>query len=73
MNDEAIMENYANITHNLSSIKRLEVKIEMLDARVLKLEEIIVKVCNEEPVEEDIDWAEVGQQRRDDEEGWRDR
>ncbi len=58
---------------NYHEIVAIYTKLQMLDARILKLEEILVKVCNEEPVEEEIDWAEVGQQRRDEEEGWRDR
>ena len=81
MSHEGIMENYGNIVGNLERIVELEkfvrtlaTKYEMLDARILKLETIIVKLCNEDGgLEEDIDWAEIAQQRRDDEEGYRDR
>ena len=67
MSDEAIMENSGNIQDLLE-------RINMLDARILKLETIIVKLCNEDGgLEEDIDWAEIAQQGRDNEDGWRDR
>ena len=67
-------ENYRIIQDNLRSIVKLINKIKQLDTRILKLETIIVKVCNEDGgLEEDIDWAEIAQERRDSEEGWRDR
>ena len=74
MSDEAVLENYGNIQAVLDRVVILEKKIAMLDERILKLETIIVKLCNEDGgLEEDIDWAEIAQQKRDDEDGWRDR
>lgn len=69
MTDEAIMENYGNIQDILS-------KIQMLDARVLKLEEIIVELCNVEPEEGHFtmeDMAEIALENRANEDRGEDR
>ena len=68
MND-GVMENYGNIVGNLERIVILEKKIKMLDERILKLETIIVKVCNEEEeaFDERMDWADQAQMVRDNE------
>jgi len=64
MSEEQIGLNYEQTVLNQN-------KIAVLEERVTKLETAIVQLCNEE--EPDVDWAEVAQQRRDNEEGYRDR
>ena len=56
---------------NYQDIVNLYSKIGVLEARITKLETAIVQLCNEE--EPEVDWAEVAQMRRDNEEGYRDR
>lgn len=64
-------ENHESIGHNIESIQALRNMLIELEKRVVELETSIVQLCNEE--EPDVDWAEIGQQRRDAEEGWRDK
>ena len=56
---------------NYESISALYFQIGLLSARITKLENIISKLVNTD--DEEIDTTELGQQRLDDEEGWRDR
>ncbi len=57
---------------NIESIIYLDSRIKMLDARIIKLEEIIVKLANVDD-EPHIDFADTGQMREEEKEGWRDR
>jgi len=49
---------------NYESIQDLYSKIEMLDERILKLEEIIVELANVDAGEEWVDWAEIAMEQR---------
>ena len=64
-------ENHETIQHNTGAIQALHSLVKMLEERVTMLETSIVQLCNEE--EPDVDWAEIGQQQRDNEEGYNDR